>query len=89
VIRKPEPLFSSVVEIDERLDAQGTVLRAPDSAAVLAALRSLQSAGCESVAICLLHAFANPAHEELVAKSAAELGFDTQSLIYVRHGRAR
>ncbi len=28
-IHKPEPLFAAVVEIDERLDAFGTVLRAP------------------------------------------------------------
>src|SRR5262249_51416197 len=29
-IQKPEPLFERVVEINERLDAEGTVLRAPD-----------------------------------------------------------
>ncbi len=74
-IRKPEPLFTEVAEIDERLDAAGKVLHAPDSAAVLAALRTLKSCGCDAIAICLLHAFANPAHEELVAGLATEVGF--------------
>ena len=49
-IRKPEPLFSRVAEIDERLDASGTVLRAPDPSVVRQQLQELRSAGCEAVA---------------------------------------
>ncbi len=74
-IKKPEPLFSAVVEIDERLDAFGAVLRAPDSAEVRQDLGGLRESGIESLAICLLHAFANPAHEELVARIARDVGF--------------
>jgi 5-oxoprolinase (ATP-hydrolysing) len=75
VIRKPEPLFSAVVEIDERLDAHGNVLKSPDENEVCAALRSLKDAGCDAIAVCLLHAFANPVHEELVARIAEDVGF--------------
>ena len=74
-IRKPEPVFERVVEIDERLDAEGHVLRAPDAATVAEQMRQLKSTGVESVGICLLHAFANPAHEELVERLARETGF--------------
>ncbi len=74
-IRKPEPLFSAVAEIDERLAADGSVLQAPDPARIRERLEALNSEGLESIAICLLHAFANPAHEELVAEIAADVGF--------------
>ncbi|HEY3964251.1 MAG TPA: hydantoinase B/oxoprolinase family protein [Planctomycetaceae bacterium] len=74
-IKKPEPLFERVVEIDERLEAHGTVLRAPDEEAVRAQLVELHGTGVESVAICLMHSFANPAHERLVEQWAREAGF--------------
>jgi 5-oxoprolinase (ATP-hydrolysing) len=75
VITKPTPLFAAVAEIEERLSADGGVLRAPSREQVVTELTRLRDAGCGSLAICLLHAFANPAHEEFVAEVAAELGF--------------
>ncbi len=74
-IQKPEPLFAAVAEIDERLDAAGQVLHSPDEAAVRERLLELKAAGCESLAICLLHAFANPLHEQIVERIAREVGF--------------
>jgi 5-oxoprolinase (ATP-hydrolysing) len=74
-IKKPEPLFESVVEIDERLDSQGQVLRAPDETAVRQQLANLHQTGVESIAVCLMHSFANPAHEMLVEQWAREAGF--------------
>lgn len=75
VIRKPEPLFAAVAEIDERLDATGNALIVPGEAQVRDALQNLRQAGCESLAICLLHAFANNEHEALVERIAREVGF--------------
>ncbi len=72
-IVKPEPLFADVLEIDERLDADGRVLKAPDEADVRRQLESLNRQ--DSLAICLLHSFANSAHEQLVERIARELGF--------------
>lgn len=74
-IRKPEPLFERVVEIDERVDVHGTVLKPPDPQRVLQQLLELKLTGVESIAICLLHAFAHPEHERLVAELAREAGF--------------
>ena len=74
-IQKPEPLYEVVVEIDERLDAQGQVLHSPDPAHIREQLQTLRDQGILSVAICLLHAYLNPAHEELVAEIAREVGF--------------
>jgi 5-oxoprolinase (ATP-hydrolysing) len=74
-IKKPEPLFERVVEIDERLDANGQVLKSPDEAEVRQQMADLRGTGVESIAICLLHSFANPAHELLVERWAREAGF--------------
>lgn len=75
-IRKREPLFAAVVEIDERIAADGSILRSPDPEAVQRHLTELKHHGIESLAICLLHAFDQPAHEELVERIAREVGFD-------------
>lgn len=74
-IRKPEPLFESVVEIDERIDAEGRILMSPDENAIRRDLIALRASGVESIAICLLHAFASGEHERLVERVAREVGF--------------
>ena len=64
--RKPEPLVPRRprYEVNERVTADGTVLRAldPDEARAVAA--RLAADGVESVAVCLLHSYRFPAHEE-------------------------
>ncbi len=79
-IQKPEPLFAAVAEIDERLTANGDVLLVPHEVQVQSALLHLQDAGCDTIAICLLHAFANPVHEEFVARMATDMGFTSVSV---------
>lgn len=74
-IKKPEPLFEQVIEIDERLDASGAVLKAPDLTAAREQLIAAKAAGIQSIGICLLHAFANGEHERLVEQIAREVGF--------------
>jgi len=51
------------LEVPERIDAAGQVVTPLDEAAVLAAGRALLDAGCVSVVVHFLHAYANPAHE--------------------------
>ncbi len=56
-----------VLEIEERIDAQGRVLVPVDLAgAVEAARRLVESEGLSAIAICFLHAYKNPDHEEAV-----------------------
>lgn len=74
-IKKPEPLFERVIEVDERVDASGRVLRAPDTALLRSQFLELKRSGIESVAICLLHAFAYPHHESIVGEAARDAGF--------------
>ncbi|MCR9151305.1 MAG: hydantoinase/oxoprolinase family protein [Rhodobacteraceae bacterium] len=61
------------LEVPERMDARGRVLTPLDEAAVAAAVRQLLEAGCESLVIHFLHAYANPAHELRAVEIAAGL----------------
>ena len=72
-IVKPPPLYAGVIEADERMGADGTVVRALDEAAVRAALERAASEGYESVAIAFLHSDLNDAHERRAAKIAREV----------------
>lgn len=65
---RPKPLTerSLTYEVPERIDARGEVLTPLDEAAVEALIPELRSRGVEAIAVCLLHAYANPAHEKLV-----------------------
>ncbi|WP_187971790.1 hydantoinase/oxoprolinase family protein [Aquibium microcysteis] len=61
------------LEVAERLEASGAVRVPLDEDGVRAAVRQLLEAGCESLVIHFLHAYANPAHEIRAAEIAAEL----------------
>jgi 5-oxoprolinase (ATP-hydrolysing) len=74
-IVKPEQLYSGVVEIDERVLADGTVEAAPDAESVRAALTKAKADGYDAVAIVFMHAWRYPAHELVVGAIARDLGF--------------
>jgi 5-oxoprolinase (ATP-hydrolysing) len=71
----PELLYEHVVEVDERVRADGTVESAPDEAAIRAALQDLKSEGYDSLAIAFMHAWKFPEHEAIAARLAREAGF--------------
>jgi 5-oxoprolinase (ATP-hydrolysing) len=82
-IEKPELLYSGVIEIDERVLADGTVEAAPDPDAVRAALSKAKQQGYDAVAIVFMHAYRYPAHEREVAAIARTLGFGQVSESHV------
>ena len=60
------------LEVGERLNFRGEVLRTLDTASVDRAVQAVVDSGVESVAVCLLHSYANPAHEQYVAQVLTE-----------------
>src|SRR6266704_5080478 len=74
-IVKPDVLYERIVEIDERVRADGTVEREPDLAEARAALERANADGIAAIAIVFMHAYRYPAHEQRVAALARELGF--------------
>src|SRR5689334_19861260 len=74
-IIKPEMLFERVVEVDERVRADGTVERAPNLEAVRSDLEEALEDGIKAVAIVFMHAYRYADHEKQVAALAREIGF--------------
>lgn len=79
-IRLPEQLSSEVIELDERLGADGSVLSPLDQGAVRDALARAYAQGFRSVAVALLHSYKNPTHEQTVGELARQQGFEQVSL---------
>src|SRR4051812_35103869 len=59
--------------VAERVDHLGRIVTPLDEDAARATLRALRDAGVASIAVCFLHAYANPEHERRIAALAAEI----------------
>ncbi|HJO75588.1 MAG TPA: hydantoinase/oxoprolinase family protein, partial [Rhodospirillales bacterium] len=79
-IKLPEMLYEQVVEIDERMGAHGDILAAPDPDTVTGQLGAAFEAGIRSAAIVFMHGYRYPAHEDLVADIARQIGFTQVSV---------
>ncbi|WP_324073773.1 MAG: hydantoinase B/oxoprolinase family protein [Erythrobacter sp.] len=71
----PEQLPAKVIEIDERVSIDGTVLRPLGESAARAALAALRAEGFDALAIILMHGWQHRTHEARLAVIARELGF--------------
>ncbi len=74
-IIKPDMLYERVVEVDERVRADGTVERSLDIDAVRAELVRASDDGIRAVAVVLMHAYRYSEHERQIAALARDLGF--------------
>jgi 5-oxoprolinase (ATP-hydrolysing) len=79
-IIKPEMVYERVLEVDERVRADGTVEKEPDLAAVRAELSAALADGIKAVAIVFMHAYRYAEHEQRVAALAREIGFPQVSV---------
>ncbi len=76
----PEMLYREVVEVDERVGADGTIVRALDEAAARSAFSASFARGLHTIAIVLMHGYRHPAHEERLAQIAQDVGFTQVSV---------
>jgi N-methylhydantoinase A len=65
-------------EVEERLDHQGNIVRPIDRCSIDRAIDAILGEDLESLAICLVHAYANPAHERAVAAAIRARAPDLQ-----------
>ncbi|NLU76040.1 5-oxoprolinase [Streptomyces sp. HNM0575] len=79
-ITLPSALYERVIEVDERITADGTVLRPPDLDALAPRLRAAYDDGIRAVAVVCLHSHLHPAHEAAVGELAERTGFPQVSL---------
>lgn len=71
----PELLYSRVIEAQERVAADGTVVQPLDEAHLRERLWAAFDAGLRSVAIVFMHGYRYTAHEAAAKRLAAEAGF--------------
>ena len=74
-IQLPEMLYSEVVEIDERVDKGGKVLKQLNTTDTRKALTEAFIKGFRSIAIVLLHGYRHQEHEKQISLIAKEIGF--------------
>ncbi|WP_328772994.1 hydantoinase B/oxoprolinase family protein [Streptomyces sp. NBC_00286] len=79
-IELPELLYERVIEVDERIAADGTVLRAPDLDALAGPLQEAYDDGIHALAVVCMHSHLHPAHEQAIGELAARIGFPQISL---------
>ncbi|MFH8787026.1 hydantoinase B/oxoprolinase family protein [Streptomyces roseoverticillatus] len=79
-ISLPEALYERVIEVSERVTADGTVLRPPDIRGLAVELQRAYDDGIRAVAVVCMHSSLHPEHEEEVAELAEWIGFPQISL---------
>lgn len=79
-IRKPPVYYERVIELDERIAADGSVVRAPGEETIQNIIGELKASGVESIAVALLNSYKNPSHELNLATRIAKAGFSYVSL---------
>ena len=76
----PELLYREVLELNERVAADGALLKALDENEAREGLLAAYQRGLRSVAIVLMHGYRYPAHEARLAEIAREVGFTQVSV---------
>jgi 5-oxoprolinase (ATP-hydrolysing) len=71
----PTMLYETVVEIDERVGADGTIINLLDEDQARAELARIRAVGIDALAIVLMHGWTYRGHEARLAAIARELGF--------------
>jgi 5-oxoprolinase (ATP-hydrolysing) len=76
----PELLYREVIEVAERMDAQGMVVEPLDEAAVRQSLEQHYAAGYRTAAIVLMHGYRFNSHEQRVETIARDIGYTQVSV---------
>ncbi|WP_076997758.1 hydantoinase B/oxoprolinase family protein [Variovorax sp. KK3] len=76
----PELLYERVIEADERVDADGSLVRPLEASALRDGLQQAFDAGLRACAIVFMHGWRHPAHELAAERLAREVGFTQVSV---------
>ena len=79
-IKLPDMLYSKIVEINERVDINGKVLKRLDRKKTELALTKAFNLGFKSIAIVLLHGYRYQEHEKQIKSIAKKIGFEQISV---------
>lgn len=76
----PSLLYEKVLEVDERIDAHGEIIKALDVVQLHNDLAELFAEGYRTVAVVLMHGYRYTQHEEAIGRIAHEIGFTQVSI---------
>jgi 5-oxoprolinase (ATP-hydrolysing) len=76
----PSLLYDEVIEVPERMSAEGEIVRPLDEEAVRSALQHAFDDGFRAAAVALMHAYRYQAHERRIGEIARDIGFEQISL---------
>ncbi len=79
-IIKPDQLYSAVLEVDERLNADGSVHKPIETQHIENQLHEYKNQGFMAVAVVFLHGYKNPVHELIMGEICQRVGFTQISL---------
>ena len=79
-IKRPELLYKSVVEIEERLSADGSIVTPLNAVKAKQDLQALFDGGIRSIAIVLMHGYRFTDHENALEVIAKDIGFTQVSV---------
>jgi len=79
-IRLPQPVYDRVLEVDERVGADGAVVVPLDEEGARRGLDEARRGGYRAVAVALMHGYRYPEHERRVARLARAAGFSQVSV---------
>lgn len=72
---KPEPLVprSRIIEVEERLDAFGKIVKSLDPEEAIRAAKAVAAVKPEAIAVCLAFSYLDPTHEDLIASAIRQI----------------
>jgi len=79
-VKKVPPLYDHVLEVDERVAADGSILSMLESKNIEQLAVQLRKKGAQSIAVALLNAYTNPVHEKALAVAFRNSGFEYVSV---------
>jgi 5-oxoprolinase (ATP-hydrolysing) len=82
-IEKEKPLYSHVIEVNERISSDGTVLTPISKEEIDLLVSKLKKLKIDSIAIAFLNSYKNPAHELSLGQFLAKAGFNYVSISHV------
>ena len=80
---KPDQLYAGVLEVDERVRADGTIETALDPDRLRKDLLDAHAQGYRAAAVVFMHGWRHSAHEKLAARVLADCGFTQISISHV------
>ncbi len=74
-IERTPPLYSLVIEVDERIDSHGKIVNELQAESLLTEIEKIKHEGFDAIAVVFMHSWKNPLHELLCEQILREQGF--------------